>query len=88
MSTRRLPTFLLAAPTMIGAIIWALTLTGALHPSLRSWALGSNLLAWLPIPGTVGDILTLDYTRGSDVRRCLYWGAAGGAFILGFHFLA
>jgi hypothetical protein len=88
MSTRRLRAFLLLAPTSIGFAIWALTLTGALHPTLRSWALASNLLAWLPIPGTVGDILTLDYPRGSNVRRCLYWGAAGGTLILGFHFLA
>ena len=88
MSTRRLRAFLLVAPTFIGLAIWALTLTGALHPTLRSWALASNLLAWIPLPGTVGDILTLDYTPGSDVRRCLQWGAAGGALILGFHFLA
>ena len=87
MSTRRLRIFLLAAPTLIGVIIWALTLTGALHPSLRSWALSSNLLAWLPIPGTVGDILTLDQPRGSRARRCLVVGAAGAALLLGCHFM-
>ena len=87
MRTRQLRVFLLVAPTSIGFAIWALTLTGALHPTLRSWALASNLLAWLPIPGTLGDILTLDYPRGSGVRRCLHWGAVGGALILGFHFL-
>ena len=87
MRTRRLRAFLLVAPTSIGFAIWALTLTGALHPTLRSWALASNLLAWLPIPGTVGDILTLEYPRGSNVRRCLRWGAAGGALILVLHFL-
>ena len=87
MSTRRLRAFLLLAPTSIGFAIWALTLTGALHPTLRSWALASNVLAWLPIPGTVGDILTLDYSSDSEVRQCLHWGAAGGALILGFHFL-
>ena len=87
MRTRRLRAFLLVAPTSIGFAIWVLTLNGALHPTLRSWALASNLLAWLPIPGTVGDILTLEYSRGSNVRRCLHWGAAGGALILGSHFL-
>ena len=80
MSTRRLRAFLLLAPTSIGFAIWALTLTGALHPTLRSWALASNVLAWLPI-------LTLDYSSDSKVRQCLHWGAAGGALILGFHFL-
>jgi hypothetical protein len=87
MSTKRLRLFLLLAPSSIGFTIWALTLTNALHPTLRSWALASNLLAWLPVPGTVGDILTLDYPGGSNVRRCSYWGAAGGALILGYHFL-
>ena len=60
MRTRQLRVFLLVAPTSIGFAIWALTLTGALHPTLRSWALASNVLAWLPAPGTVGDILTLE----------------------------
>ena len=87
MSTRRLHIFLLVAPSVIGLVIWALTLTEALHPTLRSWALSSNLLAWLPLPGTVGDILALNYPRGSMVRRCLYWGASGGALILGANFL-
>ena len=86
MSAKRLCVFLLAAPTVIGSLIWLLTMTGALHPSLRSWALASNLLAWLPIPGTVGDILTLDHLRGSQTRRCLYLGGFGAALILGLHF--
>jgi hypothetical protein len=35
----------------------------------------------------VGDILTLDYSSDPKVRQCLHWGAAGGALILGSHFL-
>ena len=88
MSAKRLCVFLLAAPTVISSLIWVLTMTGALHPSLRSWALASNLLAWLPIPGTVGDILALDYPRGSKTRRYLYSGGFGAALILGCHFMA
>jgi len=88
MRSRRLCIFLVSAPLTLGVLIWALTLTGALHPSLRSWALATNLVGWLPLPGTVGDILTLDFPRGSWVRRCLYWGAGGGAMVLGLHFLA
>ena len=87
MSNRRLNLFLLTAPSGFGVMIWTLTITGALHPSLRSWALASNLLAWLPLPGTVGDVLTLDQPRGSKARRCLAVGAAGGALLLGSHFL-
>ena len=87
MSTKRLRIFLLTAPTVIGSLIWGLTMTAALHPSLRSWALASNLLAWLPIPGTVGDILCLDYPRGSKTRRCLYLGGFGATLILGCHFM-
>jgi hypothetical protein len=87
MSTKRLRIFLLLAPSSIGFTVWALTLTNALHPTLRSWALASNLLAWLPVPGTVGDMLTLDHPRGSNVRRCLVLGAAGGALVLSCHFL-
>jgi hypothetical protein len=87
MSTKRLRIFLLVAPSVIGSLIWVLTMSGALHPSLRGWALSSNLLAWLPLPGTVGDILSLDYPRGSKTRRCLYLGGFGAALILGCHFM-
>jgi hypothetical protein len=88
MSTRRLHLFLLVAPSLFGVLIWVLTLTGALHPTLRSWALASNLLAWLPIPGTVGDILTFDHPNGSRVHRCSHLGTIGAALILAIHFLS
>lgn len=87
MSTKRLCIFLLIAPTLIGVAIWCLTITGALHPTLRGWALASNLLAWLPVPGTVGDILTLDYPRKSAERRALFTGASLALVLLSSNFL-